>query len=173
MIKKPLPVILSSLLCLLIIGCGWQLRGTTMIPEGLESLHIAAPDNNPELARQLRQALKSAGITVPESADEAQYSLVILSAKPSRRTATVNPNARVSELELTEEVTFMIRDHAGQIAIPSSTVIAERVFEYDENNVVATQDEERLIRGEMRRDLVGQILNRLRQLRDTVDATAP
>lgn len=82
------------------------------------------------------------------------------------RTATVNANARVSEQELSEEVEFLIADRDGNVLLPRSTVMVERVFEYDETNVLATRDEEQLIRAEMRRDLVSQILNRFRQIQN-------
>lgn len=167
-------ILIPVLLCLGLAACGWQLRGTSMIPADITSLYVARSDGQDSLlVRQLQQALNSADITTPTTSDEAQYSLLILSENSRKRTATVNANARVSEQELTEEVRFTVRDKEGETAIPPSSVSVERVFEYDETNVVATRDEERLIRDEMRRDLVGQILNRLRQLHNRSDATTP
>lgn len=167
-------ILIPVLLCLGLAACGWQLRGTSMIPANLDSLHVARADGETsDLVRQLQQTLNSADITTPDTSDEAQYSLIILAENARRRTASVNANARVSEQELTEEVRFTVSDSDGNVAIPPSIVAVERVFEYDETNVVATRDEERLIREEMRRDLVGQILNRLRQLRTRTDAPAP
>lgn len=167
-------ILIPVLLCLGLAACGWQLRGTSMIPANITSLYVARDDGEDSLlVRQLQQTLNSADIATPATSDNAQYALLILSENFRKRTATVNANARVSEQELTEEVRFTVRDQEGEIAIPPSIVSVERVFEYDETNVVATRDEEQLIRDEMRRDLVGQILNRLRQLHNVADATAP
>ena len=165
-----------SIICLsfvMLTACGWHLRGASMIPENLKSLHITAQNDNSDLVRLLKQSLKSANVATPDKASDADYTLVILQEKSLKRTATVNANARISEQELTELVDFAFTDTNGKIVIPKSTVAVERVFEYDENNVIATQDEEALIRNEMRRDVVFQILNRLRQLQTTSNASAP
>lgn len=166
-------LLISVLLATLASGCGWQLRGAGVIPAGLDSLHISARDPHSPLVTELTRTLRAADVKVPASAEDAPYALMILSERRGVRTATVNANARVSEQELREEVEFLILDRDGATLLPRSTVVVERVFEYDENNVLATQDEERLIRAEMRRDLVNQILNRFRQIKDLDGAAAP
>lgn len=154
-------------------ACGWQLRGAGMIPAGLTSLHISSRDPHSPLVTELTRTLQSAKVEVPENAADATYALVILSERKGVRTATVNASARVSEQELREEVEFLILNRDGKTLLPRSTVVVERVFEYNENNVLATRDEEQLIRSEMRRDLVAQMLNRLRQFEDVPGAPAP
>jgi len=170
MVNACLALVLSTVL---MSGCGWQLRGAGMIPEDLKALHVMARDPNGKMARDMTRALESAGVEVPANAADAELSLVITQERSLVRVATVNENARVSEQELIEEATFMVVDRSGVQAVPTSTVSVTRIFEYKEDNVLATQDERELIRNEMRRDLIGQMLNRLRQLRDKPDAPAP
>lgn len=157
--------ILILLTTLMISGCGWSLRGAGMIPDGLTTMHVSSQDPNGRLARDLERALQSSGVETPASAADADYSLVIQQERSLVRVATVNENARVSEQELIEEARFMIVNQAGDQVVPPSKVTVERIFEYDEDNVLATQDERELIRSEMRRDLIMQMLNRLRQLK--------
>ena len=154
-------------------ACGWQLRGEGVIPAGLTALYISSRDPDSPLVMELTRTLKSANVTVAKSAADAPYALVLLSERRTTRTATVNANARVSEQELRTEVEFLILNREGETLLPRSMLVVERVFEYNENNVLATRDEERLIRSEMRRDLVSQILNRLRQFEDEPGAPAP
>lgn len=151
---------------LLLSACGWQLRGAGLVPEGLDTLHITSRDPYSPLVMELTRTLRAANVRVAENASEAPYALVILDQRSGVRTATVNANARISEQELSEEVEFLIIDRDGNTLLPRSKVLVERVFEYDETNVLATRDEEQLIRAEMRRDLVSQILNRFRQIQD-------
>ncbi len=149
---------------LLVSACGWQLRGTGTMPAGMDSLHISSQHPASGLIREMRNTLDSADIAVEDNATDARYSLVILDHRSRVRTATVNPNARISEQQLTDEVDFTVLDGEGKTLIPRTTVISDRVFEYDENNILATQDEREMIREEMQRDLVRQIFNRFRQL---------
>lgn len=172
--KRPTTALLVALLMTALAGgCGWQLRGAELIPEGLDSLHISARDPHSPLVTELTRTLRAADVKVPTNASESPYALMILAERRGVRTATVNANARVSEQELREEVEFLILNRDGDTLLPRATVVVERVFEYDENNVLATQDEEQLIRAEMRRDLVNQILNRFRQIKDLDGAAAP
>lgn len=159
-------LILALVAGLFISACGWQLRGTGAVPAGMESLHISSQSPSGGLVREMRNTLDSAGIAVEDNATDARYSLVILDQRSRVRTATVNPNARISEQQLTDEVDFTVLDGEGSTLIPPTTVISDRVFEYDENNILATQDEREMIREEMQRDLVRQIFNRFRQLKE-------
>jgi len=157
---------------LIISGCGWQLRGAGMIPDDLKVLHVVSQDPNGKLTRDLTRALRSAGVDMVDTAADSDLSLVILQERSLVRVAAVNENARVSQQELIEEARFMIVNKAGEHLVHPSTVTSERIFEYNENNVLATQDERELIRTEMRRDLISQMLNHLRQLRPHPDAPA-
>lgn len=156
---------MTLLITALAAGCGWQLRGKGMLPEGLDRLHVVSRDSSGDLARELSRALASAGVEVVDSTADAELSLVILQERSLVRVATVNEQARVSEQELSEKAAFTVLNRAGETVLARSVVSVERIFEYDENNVLATQDERELLRREMRRDLVNQILNRLRQLK--------
>ena len=145
------PLILSVCLSLLLSACGWQLRNAQVVPE----------DPHSKLITELTRALNLYGVDVVASAADAKYSVVIVDFKRTRRSATLNPSARVSEFQLNEEVDFLIVDALGNQIIPLSTASIERVYEFNERDVLASENEERLIRDGMREELVRQILNRL------------
>ena len=71
-------------------------------------------------------------------------------------------SARAAEYQLNEDVDFLIISADGQQLIPLSTASVERVYEFDEQDILASDGEERLIRNSMREEIVRQILNRLR-----------
>jgi len=68
---------------------------------------------------------------------------------------------RVSEYQLTEEVTIMILAANGQPLLQRTTLSTERFFDFDENDVQSKEDEANLLRREMRNDLIRQIISRL------------
>ena len=122
-------LLIALLLATLVSGCGWQLRGKGMIPEGLDTLHVVSRDPNGKLAMDLARALESAGVDVPASGADADLSLVIVQERSLTRVASVNENARVSEQELTEEAEFTIVNRSGDILLPRSLVSVTRIFE--------------------------------------------
>lgn len=158
---------------LLAAGCGWHLRGASDAPGNIESLHISARNLESDLVEDLRRALVGNGITVAKNATEAKYSLVLLAENSDRRTASIGASARVAELLLTESADFLILAADGTQVLGRTTVTTERLFEYNEDNVLATDDEALLLRSEMRSELVRKILNRLRFVSHRTSSNAP
>ncbi|WP_461480975.1 LPS-assembly lipoprotein LptE [Porticoccus sp.] len=141
-------------------GCGWHLRGSGQV-DNISSVHISAEQRYSDFYTALSRALKANQITVARNATEAEYSIVILSHRSDRRTASVSVSARVSEYQLTEEVTVMILAADGKPLLSRTTLTSERVFDFDENDVQSKEDEANLLRREMREDLIRQVLSRL------------
>ena len=172
---RALTILLTTLL---ISNCGWHLRGYGNAPQAINSIYISSKSGNNALVRDLERALRAQDVAVKDNANEAEYGLIILDQRSKRRTATVSGSARISEQELSESVDFTVVASDGSTALPLSTATVDRIFEYNEDNILATDDEARLLRSEMQRDLVRQILNRLQAVgRSTAptssDATAP
>ena len=154
--------ILLSTLLVLLSACGWQLRDAQIVPANLGSLHLSSNDPHSELITELTRALNLYGVDVVASAADAQYSVVIVNFRRDRRTGTINPSARVAEYQLNEDVDFLIVSADGSQLVPLSTASVERVYEFNEQDVLASDNEERLVRDGMREEIVRQILNRLR-----------
>lgn len=169
--------LIALLVALLVSSCGWHLRGANNTPQDIDSIYIGGKHRNGELARELGRALVSQGVAVKENSNEAKYGLIIINEQHNRRTATVSGSARISEQELTESVDYSVLNSDGSTALPLTTATVERIFEYNEDNVLATDDEARLLRREMQRDLIRQIMNRLQSLGKTTasnnDANTP
>ncbi len=171
--KNAVPICLVALLLVLSSACGWHLRGAEGHTVAFDRLHISASDLRGDLVRQLTRQFEASGVELVESATGATYSLVLMNQDSERRTATVSASARVSERSLTERVEFVVLDRQGAPVIPRTKVVAERIFEYDESNVLAADDEARLLKREMQEDLARQIYNRLRLLKKPASANAP
>ena len=164
------PLKLGAILLLLTLSaCGWQLRGAGG-DATIERLHVDASAPDSAFTRVLERYLRGSGIALVDSASEAQYSLKILKEKSRRRTATVSASARISERLLEERVEYLITRSDGTVAIERTSASVERIYEYNEDNVLATEDEARLLKSEMHNDLARQIANRLRHLKQPVAA---
>ena len=167
------PFKLSAILLLLTLSaCGWQLRGTGG-EATIDRLHVKANDANSPFVRVLERYLRGSGIELVDSAADAEYSLNIVKEKSKRRTATVSASARISERLLEEQVEYFVTRSDGSMAIERSTASVERIYEYNEDNVLATEDEAQLLKREMYNDLARQISNRLRHLNKAAASKAP
>ena len=164
---------LSAILLLLTLSaCGWQLRGTGGAAT-IDRLHVKANNANSPFVRVLERYLRGSGIELVDSATDAEYSLNIVKEKSKRRTATVSASARISERLLEEQVEYLVTRPDSSMAIERSTASVERIYEYNEDNVLATEDEAQLLKREMYNDLARQISNRLRHLNKGAASKAP
>jgi LPS-assembly lipoprotein len=152
------------LACFLLAGCGWQLRDAQVVPENVGKIFLTSQQPNELLLNELTLALKLYGVESVRRDDQPDYSVVINDYRRIRRTSTLNSNARVAEYQLTEELDFVILDTNGRSLIGTSTATVERVYEFVENDVMASSQEERAIRKDMRIDIIRQIIDRLRVL---------
>ena len=153
----------------LLTACGWQLRNSQIIPQSLGSLHLSSGDSHSNLIAELTRALDVYGVKVVTNANDASYSVVIVDFRSTRRIGTMNASARVAEYQLNEEVDFLIVDAKGNTLIPLSTASVERVYEFNERDVLASDNEEQQVKEGMRADIIYQILNRLRLIPGTAD----
>lgn len=156
--------IITAMCSLLLAGCGWHLRGHNAALQNVESIHISARNTQSALIQTLKRDLKAIDVAMADSAASAQYTIAILDERSERRTATVSASARVAEYRITEEVDLLILANDGSQLMPRTTLTAERVYEFDEDNVLASDDETELLKREMRSNLSRQIIDRLRNI---------
>jgi len=157
-----------SMLFVLPSSCGWQLRDTQLVPSAIGTLYLSSSDRNSTLITELEleRALSINGIKVIADKAAADYSVIIVDYRQNSRTASINPSGRVAEYQLNEDVDFIIADAQGNEMIPLSTASVERVYEFNEDDILSSSNESRSVRDRMHEEVVRQILNRLRVFSD-------
>lgn len=151
---------LALLASVLLSACGWQLRGTAEIPQGLSQLYIAADDSKGPLAIELQKTLKANRVIPMTDSQNANYTLTLHEETKDKRTVGVGSDALSSAYELTLKAAYEIRTKNS--ALPTKAIaISVRSFSYNTASISSATQEEALLLGEMRRDLVQQILRRL------------
>lgn len=145
-------------------GCGWHLRGAPKnFPPG-SKLYISAQDPRTDIAGELTRLLQNAGLPMAESPMEADYDLTIHKEEERKRTVSVDAKGRASEYELITSAIYSVRDSNGRILLDNAEADVYRTLEWNDNEVVSKGEEERLLREEMRRELIGRIIDRLRRI---------
>ncbi len=155
---------LTLLALITLLGaCGFHLRGTGPgpdIPPEWQKLYLNIPNPNGEFASEFRNALTATGVELVERY-EANYRLYVGHDQFSQRNLSVNVQARASEFELTLTTEFAVQDDEGNEVIPSTESTVIKQMENDPRNVVGKAEEIRILRGEMRTELVQQIIRRI------------
>jgi LPS-assembly lipoprotein len=158
-------------LALLLAGCGFQLRGTIDLPPDWEELHLSTSSPNSELSQALRNGAAQAGIRWRELT-EANYIVHLGNESFQRRNLTIGNNARAAEFELEMSTRLRVTDRTGRELLPATRVTTLQVITNDPENIAGKAEEARLLRDEMRRTLVQELLRKLRFLAESGSSAA-
>ena len=147
-------------LAVLLSACGFQLRGTGTNQLTITELDVSARNAYGDTVRQLRQVLENSGVKVTAN---APYKLVLTNEKDSQRAASYAGNGASAEYELTTVLNYQIQ---GQNHLPllNDKLEVHKIYLQDTSNITGSDQEASMVRREMRRDLVQQMVLRLEQL---------
>lgn len=149
---------------LILTGCGFHLRDSGQFSTALKQVHVSGNDNYGAFVRELKTALSGAGTIVANSAENVPYSIFVLTERSSRRVASTTSQITVSEYQLRMQVEFQVSDNSGETIIGPTLVAVERSYALDQSSLIGSREEEDLLKEEMRRDVIGQIIRRVEAL---------
>ncbi len=157
--------LLTFTLLLSLSACGFHLRGSVQLPP--ELTEMALRDANPatDILPELRRALKNKNIHINET---APLVLQLKAEQYGKRVLSVDSSGRAQEYGLSYTVRFLLKRKAMQdendtMWLTEQTVTESRDLRFDANAVLGVASEEALLKTEMRRDAVVQILRRLQK----------
>jgi len=156
--------VLLLVITLIISGCGWQLRNSEIVASSLGTVYLSSKIGDTALTKELRRAIGIYGVSSGNTPADSNYIVVIVDFRQNSRIASINSRGRVAEYQLNEDVDFYITDADDKQILSLSTASVERVYEFREEDILASSNEEKRILKEMRGEIVRQILNRLRAL---------
>ena len=148
------------LLCLLIAGCGFKMRGPTVLP--FTTLYTNIPQNSAFGARVWRLIQANAPATlITEDVDRAEAKLLQLSLERSSREVSLDAQGKVEEYELGLVLTFSTTDSRDNELIPVSRISATRQLPYDEDDAAAKQAEMAQLYEDMERSIADRLIRRI------------
>jgi LPS-assembly lipoprotein len=151
------------ILLLLLSACGFQLRGTVVLPPVLQATQLEG-DRFSLLVSELGRVLQNAGARLVDSRSQASAVLKVLDETSSQRVLSVGVAGRAAEYELHHRVDYQLEDAHGQVLVEKQTLDTRRSFQFDENDVLGKANEEESLREEMQRDLALRIVQQLSML---------
>jgi outer membrane lipopolysaccharide assembly protein LptE/RlpB len=148
-------VVLATLLG--VAGCGFQLRGAES--GRLESLNITGAAAAPLTSRYFRQVLEERDVQVVP-AGAGVMSVHLLDERSHRRSVATTDVFDAAEYELRLELDVSI-SRGGNFLLEDETLVSQRVYAVDSNNLSASYEEQALLLSEMRVNLAEQLIRRI------------
>lgn len=141
-------------------ACGYHLRGAYDLPKGMG--YIFLEGGSPMLREQLDIALKSSSGHLVDSPEKASAIIRVFNDGIERRTLSLSGRGRSNDIELDAHLEFEVLDPASGALVRREPVNFRREYFNDQQDVIAKDNEETVIKKEMYQQVVRTIINRSR-----------
>lgn len=172
----------TLLLCGLLAGCGFKLRGSAELPGYQLPFTTIALGLEPtsEFHAHLKRVIEasSPGTRVVADPKEAEATLTVLADRSEKIILSLTAAGRAREYQLVRSFSFKVHGHApAPVApapkysdapatgpaeyIPASTILLKREITFSDDLVLSKESEEALLWRDIQGDLVQQLMRRL------------
>ncbi|MDF7676009.1 LPS assembly lipoprotein LptE [Neisseriaceae bacterium ESL0693] len=151
---------LLLILALLLSGCGFHLKGTSVFDQAMpyQRWKIEGGSMQKPLETVLRH---QPNVEVDET--NTDITVKVISANESKTTSAVDLSGDTAEYLLTLEVNVQAYRHGDPLGDPIRVVVT-RYMDYSDHEVLAKENEERLVWRDIRQDAAEQLVRRLAYL---------
>ncbi|MEX0951432.1 MAG: LPS assembly lipoprotein LptE [Gammaproteobacteria bacterium] len=150
------------LIPLLLAACGFQLRGSSGL--GIDDdirIHLDTSGGG-EIGLEVQEQMELTGITLVASTENPDYMVGVNNHRYRRDILSASPlSGRVQEYELYVGVDLSVVRNDGEVLVDRELLDASRDYAFDETAVLASGDEQALIREELEQLVSTQALLRL------------
>ena len=151
-------IALTLAFCVVLAGCGFQLRGTAALPFNTLYMPSTAAGIALDLKRNIQSGTRT---TVVDDPKQAEAVLDFVQELREKQILSLGANGRVREYQLRYVVGFRVHDGKGAEFLPVSTVQLTRDITFNDTAVLSKETEEQQIYRDMQFDMVQQIMRRL------------
>jgi LPS-assembly lipoprotein len=149
---------------LAVSACGFRLAGSEPLPAVLVRPYLSLKDPYTDFSREFERRLKSAGAALQTVRANSTASIEVTKDLVETRTLSVTSQNIPTEYELVYTVTFVVKGPDKQLLAPQ-TISLSQDYSFEENALLAKENEADALRQQMARDLVGIAMHRLSSLK--------
>jgi LPS-assembly lipoprotein len=147
-------------LALLLTACGYHMRGSVQLPAGLKNIYL---DGGSALLRdQFRKSLQSSSGKLVSSPTGAVI-VKILDEQSQRHALSLSSRGKTNEFELVMRLDYQVFGEGGrELLLDEQPIELRRSYYNDQQDIIAKDSEEAVIRSEMYQQVVNAIISRAR-----------
>jgi LPS-assembly lipoprotein len=135
------------------------LRGAYDLPKGIKTVFLQG--GSPALRNQLNTVLESSSGQLVATPEKADIVLRIARDNIERRVLSLSERGRSNEIELAGHLEYELLDpKKNKVLVPREPIDFRREYFNDQQDVIAKDNEETVIRSEMYQQVVRTIINR-------------
>ena len=158
-VKRKLVLIKKSAvfaIAMLLSACGYHLRGELDLPENFNKVYLEG--GSPQLREEFNRTLRLTSAQLAKSPEEAGIVIRIIGEDANRRALSLSSRGRSNEIELYYRLEYELPGPSNET--DRQLVEIRREYFNDQQNIVAKDNEETVIKNEMYQQAVFAIINR-------------
>jgi LPS-assembly lipoprotein len=161
-----LRLLLVATLSLLMVACGFQLRGAAAMPDSIETLYIQGINIRDGLGLRLKRILNRNDVKVIDEYRDGAALMTFTENKLERRVMSVGvQTAKVAEYELILSVVYNLSDAQQNRLAEQERFEARRDYQFNPQQVLGRDAEEEILIEEMYEQVSQAIVRRLSALK--------
>ena len=145
---------------LLVSACGFQLQTRVELPPEMQRTRLEVQSPDSQFARRLEVHLEQSGVQVVTALGDAAILEVPLN-RTRKEIQSIGDNARVREYLIRHTVQFRLLDSEGNEMIPLQTFEQSRVYEFNEQDILAAEREREFLSDDLSDSLARLVVRRL------------
>ncbi len=149
-------------LALLVSACGYHLRGAFELPATMKNVYVEGGSS--PLREQFKQVMKSSSGQLADSRKGAGIVIKIFDEDFNRRVLSLSSRGKSNEFELYYRLDYEFANAGDAQLMARQPVEIRREYYNDQQDVIAKDNEEAVIRNEMYQQAVHTIVNRARMV---------
>lgn len=153
------PLLLVAILSLL-TACGYHLRGSLELPQELKKICLQGGSAN--LKTQFQKTLENSSGQLVKAPAEAAMTVRVFEKEIRQRAISLSSQGRSNQFELYYLLFYELRDSQNKALTGRERIEVRREYFNDQQDIIAKDNEEGVIRNEMYQQAVKTILNRMR-----------
>ena len=154
---------LAVLACAALSSCGFHLRGVAKMPAALAEAYLEAPDRYTDFHRVFVDDLTAAGVHLLPHADPSSVVIELEKDDSGQRILSVSARNVPTQYEVYYTVTFRVRTGSHDLQ-PPQTISLTQDYVFDENALLAMDQEQAVLRQALARNLSALVMRRLAAL---------
>ena len=148
------------LITCLIAGCGFHLRGQNFISPKIRAVYLQANDPYSSFTNTLKETLRSLGIKLVDSPDEAPITLKIYhTGFAAQGGATIGSSTTARVITFNYTVLFALLDPKGNRLLPPQGITSSGKLNLNPNQLITTNNEVDQLKSNLQRDAISQMVN--------------
>jgi LPS-assembly lipoprotein len=159
--NRPLHILLVSCLVITLSACGFQLRGSSALPEEMAVTYIKSFNPYGSLVVDFADALRAHHVTVTDDRSEATAVLEIINDRLYKDVLSVNSSGKVLEFQLRQTIQFSVTTTDHLPLVEPQHVQMTRDYLYSSTDVLSKEREEIVVRHSLQLELINLAMLRI------------